>query len=72
MALIPKKILNDPRNVVDEMLDGLALAYDGTVERLLGKDVLIRTDLRAQKVALLIGGGSGHEPIFHGFRLKQR
>jgi len=67
MAPIPKKILNDPRNVVDEMLDGLALAYDGTVERLPGKDVLIRTDLPADKVALLIGGGSGHEPVFHGF-----
>jgi dihydroxyacetone kinase-like protein len=67
MAPTPKKILNNPRNVVDEMLDGLALAYDGTVERLPGKDVLIRTDLPEDKVALLIGGGSGHEPIFHGF-----
>jgi dihydroxyacetone kinase-like protein len=64
---VPKKILNDPKDVVDEMLDGLALANDGLVERLDDKDVLIRTDLPENKVTLLIGGGSGHEPIFHGF-----
>lgn len=67
MVNVPKKILNDPKDVVDEMLDGLALANDGLVERLDDKDVLIRTDLPENKVTLLIGGGSGHEPIFHGF-----
>lgn len=67
MAKEPKKILNDPRNVVTEMLDGLALANDGRVERLDGKDILIRTDLPESKVTLLIGGGSGHEPLFHGY-----
>lgn len=67
MSKAPKKILNDPRNVVTEMLDGLALANDGRVERIPGKDILIRTDLPDSKVTLLIGGGSGHEPIFHGF-----
>ena len=49
------------------MLDGLALANDGRVERIPGKDILIRTDLPDSKVTLLIGGGSGHEPVFHGF-----
>lgn len=67
MAKAPKKILNNPRDVVTEMLDGLAYANDGLVERLPGKDILIRTDLPDSKVTLLIGGGSGHEPIFHGF-----
>ena len=67
MAHAPKKLLNDTRNVVTEMLDGLALANDGLVERIPGKDILIRTDLPASKVTLLIGGGSGHEPLFHGF-----
>lgn len=67
MSKAPKKILNDPRNVVTEMLDGLALANDGRVERIPGKDILVRTDLPDSKVTLLIGGGSGHEPIFHGF-----
>ena len=39
MSKAPKKILNDPRNVVTEMLDGLALANDGRVERIPGKGV---------------------------------
>ena len=67
MPKAPKKILNDPRDVVTEMLDGLALANDGRVERIPGKDILIRTDLPDSKVTLLIGGGSGHEPVFQGF-----
>lgn len=67
MAHAPKKLLNDTRNVVTEMLDGLAMANDGLVERIAGKDILIRTDLPDSKVTLLIGGGSGHEPLFHGF-----
>lgn len=62
-----KKILNDPRNVVSEMIDGLVLANDGRVRKLEGQDAIVRTQMRQGKVALLIGGGSGHEPIFHGF-----
>lgn len=63
----PKKILNDPKQVVAEMIDGLVLANDGRVRKLPGHAALIRTDLPESKVALLIGGGSGHEPLFHGF-----
>ena len=62
-----KKILNDPRNAVAEMIEGLELANDGRVRRLPGFDALVKTDIPEGKVALLIGGGSGHEPIFHGF-----
>ncbi len=62
-----KKILNDPRNVVDEMIDGLVLAYGNDVKRLPGRDAIVRSNLVDGKVALLIGGGSGHEPLFHGF-----
>ncbi len=63
----PKKILNDPRKVVAEMLDGLVLANDGRLRKLDKHAAIVRTDLPESKVALLIGGGSGHEPIFHGF-----
>jgi len=62
-----KKILNDPRQAVTQMIDGLVLASDGRTRRLPGLDAIVRTDLPADKVALLIGGGSGHEPLFHGF-----
>jgi dihydroxyacetone kinase-like protein len=63
----PKKILNNPADVVTEMLDGLVLASDGHTVRLDGYKALTRTSIPDGKVALLIGGGSGHEPLFHGF-----
>lgn len=62
-----KKILNDPRNVVEEMVEGLVLANDGRVYKLDDHPALIKSDIADGKVALLIGGGSGHEPLFHGF-----
>jgi len=63
----PKKILNDPQDVVAELLEGLVAAYGGTV-RLLGvTGSLAKTGLPEGKVGLLIGGGSGHEPLFPGF-----
>ena len=63
----PKKILNDPARVVTEELDGLVLASDGRLARLDGRDAIIRSQIPNNKVALLIGGGSGHEPMFPGF-----
>lgn len=65
--MISKKILNDPRNVVAEMIEGLVFASDGEVRKLDGVPAIVRTYIPDRKVALLIGGGSGHEPIFHGF-----
>lgn len=63
----PKKILNDPKKVVAEMLEGLVLANDGRLRKLDRHAALVSTDIPDGKVALLIGGGSGHEPLFHGF-----
>ena len=63
----PKTILNDPSRVVTELLDGLVLASDGRLVRLEGKDVIVRSTIPDNTVALLIGGGSGHEPMFPGF-----
>ena len=54
----PKKILNDPSRVVTESLDGLALASDGRLVRLEGRDAIVRSRIPDDKVALLIGGGS--------------
>jgi dihydroxyacetone kinase-like protein len=62
-----KKILNDPLKVADELLEGLVLANDGKVVKLPGVNALVRADIPDDKVALLVGGGSGHEPLFHGF-----
>lgn len=62
-----KKIINDPRRVVEEMIEGLVLANGGNVRKLDGFAALVKSEIPDNKVALLIGGGSGHEPMFHGF-----
>jgi len=62
-----KKIINDADHVVDEMLDGLAFAYDSLVERLPETMVIHRKVEKNSKVALVSGGGSGHEPSHAGF-----
>jgi dihydroxyacetone kinase-like protein len=62
-----KKIVNDPQNVVPELLEGLVRAYHGKVRMLEGATALVKTTLPQGKVGLLIGGGSGHEPLFPGF-----
>ena len=64
-----KKFINRPENVVDEMLEGLAILHPGSV-RLPGHKALIRADaeqVREQQVAVLSGGGSGHEPAHAGY-----
>lgn len=62
-----KKIINQPANVVDEMLEGLELAYPQYVRRLDGFNVIVRADAPSDKVALISGGGSGHEPSHAGW-----
>jgi dihydroxyacetone kinase-like protein len=62
-----KKIMNDPKKVVPELLEGLVEAYHGEVKKLEGVNALVKSKLPKGKVGLLIGGGSGHEPLFHGF-----
>ena len=64
-----KKIINDPNNVATELLEGLIEAYHGKIKAVeeVGVKALVKTSIPEGKVALLIGGGSGHEPVFHGF-----
>ncbi len=64
-----KKFINRPENVVEEMLQGLAVLHPGSV-RLGGHKVLVRADAEqapARQVAVLSGGGSGHEPAHAGY-----
>ncbi|HEY5555384.1 dihydroxyacetone kinase subunit DhaK [Acetobacterium sp.] len=62
-----KKFINDVENVENEMLEGMAFAYPEYVTRLDGFDVLVRTEKKVSKVALVSGGGSGHEPAHGGY-----
>lgn len=62
-----KKILNQPTDVVTEMLDGLAYVHNDLVHRIEGFDIIARNEEKPGKVALISGGGSGHEPSHAGF-----
>ncbi len=62
-----KKLINGVDNIVDEMLDGMARAYPQYLRRLEGFDVVVRANGSAGKVALVSGGGSGHEPAHGGY-----
>ena len=69
IGFVMKKFINHPDDVVEEMLQGLVLLHPGSV-RLSGHKVMVRTDseqARAQRVAVLSGGGSGHEPAHAGY-----
>jgi len=62
-----KKFINDPGNLVPELLEGFALANAGKV-RLAGSNLVVRAKPKPQdKVALVTLGGSGHEPALSGF-----
>ncbi len=62
-----KKLINGADNIVDEMLDGMARAYPQYLRRLEGFDVVVRANGSKGKVALVSGGGSGHEPAHGGY-----
>jgi dihydroxyacetone kinase-like protein len=63
-----KKIINDPNLVVEDMLKGMVAAHPEYIEKLENADVLVRVDSPVEgKVALVSGGGSGHEPAHGGY-----
>src|SRR6056297_1114589 len=57
-----KKLINEPDNVVSEMIEGIVMADNGYLEKLDGYNIVVRKDSPVEKVALVSGGGSGHEP----------
>lgn len=63
-----KKLMNDPSNVVDEMIEGYIKAFPKQI-RLLeeNKRAIVAVREEKEKVGVLIGGGSGHEPAFMGY-----
>jgi dihydroxyacetone kinase len=61
-----KKLINDPFDAVDEMLEGFVAAHADVV-RLAAPRVVARRTPGGPKVGLVVGGGSGHEPAFAGY-----
>jgi triose/dihydroxyacetone kinase / FAD-AMP lyase (cyclizing) len=64
-----KKLINRPEDVVEEMLQGFSVLHPGSA-LLAGHKVMLRNDaeqVREQQVAIISGGGSGHEPAHGGY-----
>src|SRR6201993_1046320 len=64
-----KKFINRPADVVEEMLEGFAVLQPGSV-RLQGHKVLLQAEAQRDpdwQVAIISGGGSGHEPAHAGY-----
>jgi dihydroxyacetone kinase-like protein len=58
-----KKLINDPKDFVPEMLKGIALANPKTLKYIPQYNLIMRTDIpMANKVSIMQGSGSGHEP----------
>ncbi len=64
-----KKILNDPKHYVPELLKGLLAAHPGRLKAAEGElHAIVRADAPvAGKVGIITGGGSGHLPVFLGY-----
>lgn len=63
-----KKLINSPEDVVREALEGIALAHPNHVRVSFDPFYIVRKDAPVKgKVALVSGGGSGHEPMHGGF-----
>jgi len=63
-----KKLINNPENVVRESLEGMAIAHPDLIKVNFDPYFIYRVDAPIQnKVAIISGGGSGHEPMHGGF-----
>ncbi|KAF8093939.1 hypothetical protein N665_0374s0031 [Sinapis alba] len=72
MAPLAKKFINNPNDVVTEFIEGLVETYPGLqyLDGLPEVKVVLRADVSAadyDKVAVISGGGSGHEPAQAGY-----
>ncbi|MET0715143.1 MAG: dihydroxyacetone kinase subunit DhaK [Mycetocola sp.] len=62
-----KKLINDPKNVVTESVEGFASAHADIVRASTDPVFIVRSDAPSGKVGIVSGGGSGHEPLHGGF-----
>ncbi len=62
-----QRILNDPDNIVDEMVEGFLKTHSDIVEATDNKRVVKAKNIQPDKVGVVTGGGSGHKPAFIGY-----
>ena len=60
-----KKLMKEKTNFVADMLKGIEI-MDDAVE-IISENVVVRKKLKTKGVALVSGGGSGHEPAHAGY-----
>src|SRR5690625_3502591 len=66
--MLMKKIINDPNQVVTDMIKGMITAFPNTLKQVEQTTVITRVDAPvANKVGIVSGGGSGHEPAHAGY-----
>jgi dihydroxyacetone kinase-like protein len=60
-----QKLINNPKDIVNELIDGYVAANKDVVKRIQDYTITARKDIPVKgKVAIVTGGGSGHEPLF--------
>ena len=62
-----KKIINAVDQVENQMIEGMVKAFPQYVKKLDAGNIVVRAQKKEGKVALISGGGSGHEPAHGGF-----
>lgn len=62
-----KKLINNKEDIVKEMVEGMVKAFPNEIESVNELPIIIRKNKKQGKVALVSGGGSGHEPSHAGF-----
>lgn len=62
-----KKLINDKNNIVEEVVKGMVKAFPDKLDRVENEPIIIRKKKKENKVALISGGGSGHEPSHAGY-----
>ncbi len=62
-----KKLINDVEKVVEESLSGLVKAHADLIKLHPSARAVLRVDSPKEKVAVISGGGSGHEPMHNGY-----
>jgi len=65
--MVMQRILNDPDNIVDEMLKGFLKVHADLVEETDNPRVVKAKNIQEGKVGVVTGGGSGHKPAFIGY-----
>ena len=62
-----KKVINNVNDIERELLEGIAAAAPKIIRKLGDQNIIVRANLNDKKVAVVSGGGAGHEPAHSGY-----